>query len=81
MTRRTLWDVVRDALGRSNDTQNNTKRTRITRARFERDHNSQVVHPERELSEWVRPKLERPDIPRKAAKEWDAIVRGEYREK
>ncbi len=76
MTRRTLWDVVRDALGRANDAPENAKRTRISRVRFERDRNSQVVHPERELSEWVRPNLERP-----SKKEWDAIVRGEYREK
>lgn len=76
MTRRTLWDAVRDALGRRNDAPDDVKRTRVSRVRFERGRNSRVVHPERDLSEWVRPNLERP-----GKKEWDAIVRGDYKEK
>lgn len=73
MSRRTLWDVVRDVLGRRNDDADEPPRTRISVARFERPR--EVVHPERDLSEWVSQKKEHPGIA-----EWDAIVKGKYKE-
>lgn len=73
MSRRTLWDAVRDALGRRKAQSDDKPRTRISVARFERPR--EVVHPERDLSEWVRPKLEHPGI-----SEWDAIVKGKYKD-
>lgn len=80
--RRTLWDVVRDTLGRRNDAPENVKRTRVSRARFERDRNSLVAHPERDLSEWVRPNVEGLGKgPRKSSSDWEAVVRGEHKEK
>lgn len=69
MTRRTrrwtLWDVLR----RHKTQQNNPKRTRISTAVWRRTHT--VVHPERDLSEWVRNKAER---------DWQSVVDGRNHE-
>jgi hypothetical protein len=64
MTRRTRFQRVRDALRRRKNT-TEQPRTRISVAHWRRTH--EVVHPERELSEWVR---------QRAVRDWDSVVKG-----
>lgn len=64
--RRTLWDVVRDALRRQKTPQTNVRRTRIVTPHW-RHARERPLHPETELSEWVH---------RVAERDWDGVVKG-----
>lgn len=68
MTRRTMIQRLRDALRRRKRAQKRPiegERTTISVAVFKRPR--EVVHPERDLSEWVHKVAER---------DWDSVVRG-----
>lgn len=65
MTRRTMLQALRDTLRRRKRPAVDMPRTRISTAYWARTHT--VVHPERDLSEWVHKVAER---------DWDAVVKG-----
>lgn len=65
--RRTLRQVISDVLRRQEVRElNDTPRTRISTPHFRRAR--EVVHPERDMSEWVWKTMER---------DWDAVKRGD----
>lgn len=64
MTRRTLLQTLRDALGRRNAPAD-VPRTRIVTPHWRRA--SEIVHPESDLSEWVHKKM---------VSDWDTVKKG-----
>lgn len=67
MTRRTIFRTIRDALGRRKRYKfdADAPRTRISVAYYSRPR--EVVHPERDLSEWVDKVM---------TDDWDSVVKG-----
>lgn len=72
MTRRTLYQRVRDALSAlvdDDESTNDAQRTRISTPHWRRA--SEIVHPERDPSEWVHKML---------VTDWDNVKKGRNKE-